>query len=120
MAEKELLSVTNKDSLGKIEIAPEVIEVITGLAVAEVDGISMARGSFAERFGKKYSQGVKVDLENGGVMIDLYIVLKYGESIPKVAEKIQTNVKQTLRNMAELEVKEVNIHVMDLEMETEE
>src|SRR5690625_6379758 len=96
MAEKELLSVTNKDSLGKIEIAPEVIEVITGLAVAEVDGISMARGSFAERFGKKYSQGVKVDLENGGVMIDLYMWLNYGRSFLKVVIKIKTKLKKTL------------------------
>ena len=35
MSEKNNLSVEKNESLGKIEIAPEVIEVITGLAVSE-------------------------------------------------------------------------------------
>jgi|SRR5690625_877917 len=121
MSDNKLLTVTNSKNLGKIEIAPEVIEVITGLAVAEVDGISTMRGTFTERFGKKSpSHGVKVELVNGGVVVDLHVVLKYGKAIPKVAQEIQTNVKQTLKNMADLDVKEVNIHVVDLEMETEE
>lgn len=121
MSEKDLLSVKNNEDLGKIEIAPEVIEVITGLAVAEVKGVSTMRGSFAERFGKKSPrQGVKVELVNGGIIVDLHLVIKYGESVPKVAREIQNNVKQTLKNMAELDVKEVNIHVVDLEMESKE
>lgn len=121
MSEKDLLSVSNSKNLGKIEIAPEVIQIITGLAVAEVEGISTMRPSFTERFGKKSpSQGVKVEIVNGGIIVDLHVVIKYGEAIPKIAREIQTNVKQTLKNMAELDVKEVNIHVVDLEMEGKE
>lgn len=121
MSEKDRLSVTNHESLGKIEIAPEVIEVITGLAVSEVDGVSTMRGTFTERFGKKsHSQGVKVELINGNIIVDLHVVLQYGKAIQKVAQDIQTNVKQTLKNMADLDVQEVNIHILDLEMEPEE
>jgi len=121
MSEKNLLSVKNNGSLGKIEIAPEVIETIAGLAVTEVEGISTMRGTFTERFSKKSpSQGVKVELVNGSVVVDLYVVVKYGHTIPKVANEIQTNVKQTLKNMVDLDVKEVNVHIVDLEMETEE
>lgn len=42
---------------GKVEIAPEVIEVIAGIAAAEIEGVSQMRGNFAagvvERLGKK-------------------------------------------------------------------
>jgi len=121
MSEKNNLSVEKNESLGKIEIAPEVIEVITGLAVSEVDGVSTVRGSFAERFGKKstHSKGVKVELEDGFVVVDLHVVLQYGKAIPKVAKEIQTNVKQTLKTMVDLDVKEINIHVVDIDMDTE-
>lgn len=122
MTEKPLLNVSEDQSLGKVEIAPEVIEIITGIAVSEVEGISTMRGSLAsdvvERFGKKsHSKGVKVELTEQGVFIDLYVILNYGVSIPKTAQNIQTNVKQTLKNMTALEIQEVNVHVVGIDME---
>lgn len=124
MTEKSLLNVSEDTGLGKVEIAPDVIEVITGLAASEVEGISTMRGSFAtdmvERFGKKsHSKGVKVELSNDGVLIDLYVVLNFGVSIPKTAQNIQTNVRQTLKNMTALEVSEINVHVVGIEMDPE-
>lgn len=125
MSEKPLLDVSEDHSLGKVEIAPEVIEVITGIAVSEVEGISTMRGTFAtdvvERFGKKsHSKGVKVELTDDGVLIDLHVVLVYGVSIPKTAQNIQTNVRQALKNMTALDVSEINVHVVGIEMETDE
>lgn len=115
------VSITN---LGKVEIAPEVIEVITGIAASEVDGVSSMRGSFAtdvvERFGKKtHSKGVKVDLTENGILIDLYVVLNFGVSIPQVAEQLQTNIRQSLKNMTALEIAEINVHVVGIQMEQE-
>ncbi len=34
------------NSLGKVEIAPEVIEVIAGIAASEVEGVSAMREKF--------------------------------------------------------------------------
>lgn len=115
-----LLDVSSDTNLGRVEISPEVIEVITGIAASEVDGVSEMRGSFAtgvvERFGKKsHSKGVKVALSENKIIIDLSVVLKYGVSIPEVAQKLQANIKQTLINMLALEVDKVNIHVLGIE-----
>jgi len=119
-----MLNVSNDTGLGKVEIAPEVIEVITGIAASEVEGISSMRGSFAsdvvEKFGRKsHSKGVKVELTNHEIIIDLYVVIDFGVSIPKVAEKLQTNIRQTLMNMIALEVSEINVHVVGIQMEQE-
>ena len=123
MSDESTLNVGNSDeSMGKIEIAPEVIEVITGIAASEVEGLSTMRGNFAtgvvERFGKKsHSKGVKVELTDTGILIDLYVVLDFGVSIPKVAGKLQTNIRQALKNMTALDAEEVNVHVVGIEME---
>lgn len=124
MSEKSLLDVSDDLTLGKVEIAPEVIEVITGIAASEVEGLSSMRGSFAtdvvERFGKKsHSKGVKVELTESGILIDLYVVLNFGVSIPEVAQKLQTNIKQTLKNMTDLEIDEINVHVVGVQMDND-
>lgn len=125
MEEQFLLDVSEHDDLGKVEIAPEVIEVIAGIAASEVDGVLSMRGNFAsgitERFGKKsHSKGVKVELGKEGIGVDLYAILKFGVSIPKVCGAIQQSVKQSLKSMTSLEISEVNVHVVGVQMEDHE
>ncbi|MDX8359644.1 MULTISPECIES: Asp23/Gls24 family envelope stress response protein [Bacillaceae] len=110
------------NSLGKIEIAPEVIEVIAGIAASEIEGIAQMRGNFAsgvvERLGiKNHGKGVKVELTEEGVSIDVYCMVKFGVSIPSIAHQVQDNVRQTLLNMTALDVDEVNIHVVGVQFE---
>ncbi|MBM6617339.1 Asp23/Gls24 family envelope stress response protein [Bacillus suaedaesalsae] len=110
-------------SLGKVEIAPEVIEVIASIASSEVEGVASMRGNFAsgvvERLGKKnHGKGVKVELNEEGISVDVYVVMNFGVSIPTVAKNIQDNIRQALMTMTALEVDEVNIHVVGVQFET--
>lgn len=109
---------------GKVEIAPEVIEVIAGIAASEVEGVAGMRGNFAtgvvERLGKKnHGKGVKVELAESGIKVDVYCLMKFGVSIPTVAQKIQDNIRQALLNMTALDAEEVNIHVVGIQFETQ-
>nr|WP_269429918.1 MULTISPECIES: Asp23/Gls24 family envelope stress response protein [Bacillus] len=123
-AANQVLEMSNGDNgLGKIEIAPEVIEVIAGIAASEVEGVEKMRGSFAsgvvERLGKKnHGKGVRVDLTEEGIKIDVYCVIAFGVSIPSVAQKIQDSIRQALLNMTALEAEEVNIHVVGVQFDT--
>ncbi|MEH7124469.1 Asp23/Gls24 family envelope stress response protein [Bacillus sp. JJ1532] len=110
--------------LGKIEIAPEVIEVIAGIAASEVEGVAQMRGNFAtgvvERLGKKnHGKGVKVELSEDGIKVDVYCSMVFGISIPNVAQKIQDNIRQALLNMTALEAQEVNVHVVGIVFENQ-
>ncbi|SES82777.1 Uncharacterized conserved protein YloU, alkaline shock protein (Asp23) family [Oceanobacillus limi] len=125
MADQPLVNVSENTGLGTVEIAPEVIEVITGIAASEVDGLYTMRGNFAsgvvERLGKKtHSKGVKVELTENGIVIDLFVVLNFGVSIPKVAQKLQENIRQTLKTMTALEIAEINVHVVGVQMDKED
>lgn len=122
MSEQPLLNVSDDSGLGTVEIAPEVIEVIAGLASTEVEGLFAMRGNFAsgvaERFGKKaHSKGVKVELTDNGILIDLYVILNFGVSIPQVAQKLQSSIRQTLKSMTALEIGEINVHVVGIQMD---
>lgn len=125
MSEKQLLNVTDGSTLGNIEIAPEVIEVIAGIAVSEVAGVAAMRGNFAsgvaERLGKKdHGKGVKVELTEEGILIDAYVVMDYGISIPDTAQKIQDNTRQALKNMTALEINEINVHIVGVQMDVKD
>ncbi|MBU8907731.1 Asp23/Gls24 family envelope stress response protein [Desertibacillus haloalkaliphilus] len=123
MNENQMLDLDEqKNELGKVEISPEVIEVIAGIAASEVDGVATMRGNFAsgvvERLGKKnHGKGVKVDLTEEGIIVDVSVVMIYGVAIPKVAEQIQSNIKQTLQTMTAIDLNAVNVHVVGVQFE---
>ncbi|MDR7072683.1 Asp23/Gls24 family envelope stress response protein [Fictibacillus barbaricus] len=111
--------------LGKVEISPEVIEVIASIAASDVDGVAAMRGSFAsgvvERLGKKsHGKGVKVELTETGISIDVYVSMKYGVSIPDVAQKIQDHIRQALLDMTALEATDINVFVVGVQFESKE
>ncbi|HHY73092.1 MAG TPA: Asp23/Gls24 family envelope stress response protein [Bacillus bacterium] len=123
MSENQLIGMAeHSTSLGRVEIAPEVIEVIAGIAASEVDGVSSMRGNFAtgvaEKLGRKsHGKGIKVELGEEGILIDVYVVMLFGVSIPDVAKRIQDNIRQALLNMTALDVSEINIHVVGVQFE---
>jgi uncharacterized alkaline shock family protein YloU len=108
-----------KTDMGSIQIAPEVIEIIAGLASVEVAGVAGMSGGFAggiaELLGRKnLSKGVKVEVGQREAAIDVSIVIEYGHRIPEVASEIQQNVKQAIESMTGLHVVEVNVHIHDV------
>ncbi|MET3318243.1 Asp23/Gls24 family envelope stress response protein [Peribacillus butanolivorans] len=121
--EGQLLEMNDYNSgLGRVEIAPEVIEVIAGIAASEVEGVAHMRGNFAtgvvEKLGKKnHGKGVKVDLTGETIKVELYCVMKFGVSIPKVAQEVQDNIREALLNMTAIDAGEVNIHVVGIAFE---
>lgn len=110
---------TQISNLGAINISPEVIEVITSIAVTETSGVHSLQNNFAsgniEKLGKKYrGRGVRVDIKDDEVILSAYVVLKEGVNVHKVAENIQFNVNQTLHTMLEQQVKEINVHIVNI------
>lgn len=108
-----------RTEMGTIEIAPEVIEVIAGLATVEVDGVAGMSGGLtsgiAELLGRKnLSKGVKVEVGQREAAVDVSIIVQYGRKIPEVSTEIQRNVKRSIETMTGLNVVEVNVHIHDV------
>lgn len=115
--EKVEENVEIKDEKNNIQIADDVIAVIAGMAVADVPGVAEMAGGFAGGIsevlsGKKnMAKGIKVELQEKNVIIDVNIIVEYGTRIPDIAFEIQKRVKKSVENMTGLNATEVNVHV---------
>ncbi|EPY04785.1 hypothetical protein PAALTS15_22818 [Paenibacillus alvei TS-15] len=114
-----------RTDLGNIQIAPDVIAVIAGLATIEVEGVAGMSGGFAggiaELLGRKnLSKGVKVEVGQREAAVDVNIIVEYGRRIPVIADEIQQNVKRSIEMMTGLHVVEVNVHVHDVHFKSQE
>ena len=110
-----------KDKIGEVQIADEVVAIIAGLAATEVEGVDSMAGNITNdliaRLGmKNLSRGVKVDVLEGIVTVSLALVLKYGYNIMDVSAKIQEKVKAAVENMTGLTVADVNIRIPGVDM----
>lgn len=102
------------ENIGEIVISPRVIEVITGIATTQVDGVhSLHNKKMADSFNKStLGKGVYLRTEEDGtVNADIYVYLQYGVKVPTVSVAIQKLVKSAVYDMAEVTISSVNIHV---------
>ncbi|SEL16215.1 PadR family transcriptional regulator, regulatory protein PadR [Carnobacterium iners] len=120
MAEESSFVVNKtKEALGEIEVAPEVIEIISGIAASKVSGVHAMRGKLSsgvsELFGRvDHKKGVHLTSDEEGLKVDVYCYLNYGVSVPKIALELQKKVREQLIQMTDIELKEVNIHVVGI------
>ena len=120
--ERESVTIYDDDSIGTVRIADEVVAIIAGLAATEIEGVASMAGNITnELVGKlgmkNLSKGVKVEVLEGVVSVDLTLNIKYGYNIPETCEKVQKRVKAAIENMTGLEASDVNISIADVEME---
>ena len=107
-----------------IQISNDVVAVIAGVAVSEVQGVYGMAGGFAGGISEVFSgkknmaKGIIVDVEGDKAKIDVNIIVEYGSRIPDVAFEIQNRVKKSVENMTGLKVEEVNVHVQGVNTDT--
>jgi uncharacterized alkaline shock family protein YloU len=109
-------------NIGEVQIADEVVAIIAGLAATEVEGVASMAGNITNeiisKLGmKNLSKGVRVEVLENNVDVDLALNLDYGYNIPKTSEKVQERVKAAIENMTGLNVSGVNIRIAGVNME---
>ena len=126
IGENVLAEEANNVTESTIKIADDVVSVIAGVAVSEVQGVAAMAGGFAGGItevlsGKKnLAKGIKVEVGEKDTKIDVNIIVEYGTRIPDVAFEIQNRVKKAVENMTGLKVLEVNVHVQGVNTSMEE
>ena len=103
-----------------IHISEEVIAAIAVGAVREVEGVSGTMGTLGssvadlvtnKKGAQKNAKGVKIEMTETGLALDLYLTVAYGHAIPEVAENAQKAVASAVSAMTGCTVETVNIHV---------
>ena len=116
--------VSRSDELGNIHISEEVLAVIAAAAVVEVEGVGGLAANLgtdlAELLGKKnLSRGIRIQVEDEKVTVDISILVKYGYTIPDVARAVQEAVAGSVEATSGLTVAAVNVNVGGVVFEKE-
>ena len=110
------------ESIGTVKIADDVVAMIAGLAATEVEGVSAMAGNtgndLMSKVGmKKLTKGVKVDVFEKHVTVDLALMMDYGYNIPATCQKVQSKVKNAIENMTGLTVEYVNVRIAAVQVQ---
>ena len=115
---------TDRESpLGKTTIAPEVLLNIARLTALNVQGVSKLADSpdvVNRLFNQGVDEGVSISVEDNLVYVDLYLILHRDVNVRNVSRSVQKKVSRAISEMVGMEVGSVNIHVEDIDYETEE
>ena len=116
MEDEKNIQIEGNKSFGDVVIANEVLAIIAGIAATEVEGVHSMDGGWSGQFISKLgikdlARGVKVQVREGEVKVDLSLNMEYGYAIPKVSDIVQDKVSASINNMTGLNVSEVNIRI---------
>ena len=116
--------VSRSDELGNIHISEEVLAVIAAAAALEVEGVhglaANLGSDLAELLGgkKNLAKGIRIQVADQAVSVDISIVVKYGYLIPDVAKAVQDAVCSSMESMSSLTVTAVNVNVSGISLES--
>jgi uncharacterized alkaline shock family protein YloU len=110
-----------KENLGKVIIAPSVLVTIARLTVLSVPGVVRMSPGWTDSMGRllrrrRPGDGVKIEVEDTAVCVDLHIVVEQDVNMLKLSQDIQTEVSRAIQDMVGMEVREVNVHIQDVEI----
>jgi uncharacterized alkaline shock family protein YloU len=106
---------------GSTTVAPDVLLKITQLTVLDVPGVSRMSntpGGVNRLFKSGTGEGVRIDIRNDVVYMDLYLILEHNRNIRDVSRLVQRNVARAISEMVGLPVGRINIHVEDIDYST--
>ncbi|MEQ7093278.1 Asp23/Gls24 family envelope stress response protein [Enterococcus gallinarum] len=98
----------------------KVLQTIVGVALASIDGLISADGKFFSSMTEdladqsNVTSGIEVEVGKEQVAIDLEVIVAYGKDIPRLFAQIQEIVLQEVSWLTALEVKEINIRIVDV------
>lgn len=106
--------------LGEIQIHKRVIADICCAAVARIEGVTMARNDFTEGllalFGRRHNSAVDVDIDpRGQVSVVVKVNVRFGLNLSEVARRLQDAILTAVEQMADIDLKDVDISVQGIE-----
>ncbi|ROP65094.1 putative alkaline shock family protein YloU [Curtobacterium sp. PhB130] len=113
---------TQVTSAGRTIIDDQVVAKVAGIAARDVPGVFALGGNAARAFGairdaigsSALGQGVRVEVGETQVAVDLTIVVDYPTPMMDVASAVRASVTKAVTELVGLEVTEVNIAINDV------
>ncbi len=110
-----------EDKMGVIRVADDVVSIIAGLAATEVEGVASMAGNITNEIVaktgiKNLAKGIRVEVMDGIVTVDVNLNIRYGYSIPEVSGNVQDRVRTAIETMTGLEAGTINVRIASVDM----
>ena len=110
---------TEGRSLGTTRVANEVVASIAALAALQVQGVAAMYHPGAQPIDRivrrsQAHRGVRVELREAALHVDLWIVMEAGGNVPLVGAAVQRRVAEAIDRMLAMRVAEVNVFVSEV------
>ena len=98
---------------GRIAITPAAVAQIVGAAAAESYGVVAlaGRGRLSRLVPWGIKKGVDVELRDGGLAVELRVVVEHGLRLAEVAETVRSRVQYELERMVGLPIASLEVHI---------
>lgn len=111
-----------KRAPGTTTIAPNVLVTIAQLTALRVDGVAGLAPLPAGvnlLFRRGVGDGVEIDVHDGRVAADLYLILEPEVNVREVSRVVQTKVARAIEEMVGMSADHINIHIQDIAYDDE-
>lgn len=104
------------ESIGRIEVAPEVIMTIVRFVAQNVDGVAKMGNPPSDRLFRRATKqdGVVLHYDEGKLVFDIYVLMDPHVNIMQASRKLQAAVVEAIDKIVGVPVEAVNIHVDDV------
>ena len=113
--------IVRQDERGSINISEEVIAVMVGAAIREVEGVAGLSNTIGSELAdfinrKSVTKGVKVQFDEEKIVVDVIVMVRFGVKIGEVGVKVQETVANAVESMTGLD-SVVNVHISGISYE---
>ncbi len=108
---------------GATTIAPNVLVTIAQLTALQVDGVAglaQLPGAVNRIFRRGLGDGVAIDIQNGEVSADLYLILEPNINVRDVSRNVQEDVARAIEEMVGMTAARIDIHIQDIAYEDQD
>lgn len=105
--------------IGRITVAPEVLETIAQLTTLAVPGVARLVSPPGMRRLLRHD-GVRLEITDISVRVELWVVTEPDVNMLKVGHQIQAEVTRAIQDMVGMEVQSVDVHIEDVTYSSEQ
>ncbi|MEX1143429.1 MAG: Asp23/Gls24 family envelope stress response protein [Anaerolineales bacterium] len=92
-------------------VSPEVLHSVARLTALQVPGV---HDTSPRRHGRHADQGVQLQVTDGVVELDLFLVLNRDVNLRSVSHEVQSSVARAISEMLGMVAGRINIHIDDI------
>ncbi|NIS80882.1 MAG: Asp23/Gls24 family envelope stress response protein [Anaerolineales bacterium] len=103
---------------GATTIAPGVLVTTARLAALGVKGVSAVAsvpGGVNRFFRRGSGEGVRIEVEDDAVSVDLFLILTKDTNVRDVSRKVQAEVARAIEDIVGMQVTRIDVHIEDID-----